>query len=336
MRIGVINWDASLPKDTYFGGFTHNTLCNEKYACRLPYFALKDENGYRIPVRSKADYDTELSYAINAGIDFFAYCWYPDSAPSERTVWKDAEMYAFLKEHYAELNLARNMYLESEKRHEINMCAIVFSVNSYSESDFEALTDIMGEDFYEKVDGRPLVMIFGGYSSEFIDIVRDFARKKGHNPYFAFIGFCPTDGADYSNADAVTAYASDCIGDFRQHTDNTYLANERRLDFGLPVIPLLSMGWNPMPRVEKPSPWVTYEHKEYAGQPTEEDIEYSFKRLKEFINNHPDKANTDHAIAFAWNEFEEGGYLCPTLGKNGEVNDTVLQGFARARNKIQF
>ena len=33
------------------------------------------------------------------------------------------------------------------------------------ESDFEELIDAMEQDFYEKIDGRPLVIIFGGYNA---------------------------------------------------------------------------------------------------------------------------------------------------------------------------
>jgi hypothetical protein len=72
LRIGAVNWDAGLPRDTYFGHYTLNTLGNEKHAHRLPYYAKKDENGnYSIPMRTQAQYDEELRMAADAGIDFF-------------------------------------------------------------------------------------------------------------------------------------------------------------------------------------------------------------------------------------------------------------------------
>ena len=67
LRIGAVNWDAGLPADTYFGHYTLNTLGNEKYAERLPYYATKDENGgYSIPMRTREQYDRELAMAADA------------------------------------------------------------------------------------------------------------------------------------------------------------------------------------------------------------------------------------------------------------------------------
>ena len=93
------------------------------------------------------------------------------------------------------------------------------------------------------------------------------------------------------------------------------------------------MGWNPSPRIDFPVPWITYPSVSYPGSPDRDDIEYSFKKLDEFIKKNPDRANTCLALVFAWNEFEEGGYICPTLGENGEVNDLLLNEFAQVRRK---
>ena len=46
IRIGAINWDAALPKNTYFGGYALRNLGTDKYCQKLPYFAQKTENGW--------------------------------------------------------------------------------------------------------------------------------------------------------------------------------------------------------------------------------------------------------------------------------------------------
>ena len=108
LRIGAVNWDAGLPADTYFGHYTLNTLGNEKYAERLPYYATKDENGgYSIPMRSREQYDEELRMAADAGIDFFMYCWYPDGE-EPRTIGTEA--YDYLAKPISELNAMRKLY----------------------------------------------------------------------------------------------------------------------------------------------------------------------------------------------------------------------------------
>ena len=37
-----------------------------------------------------------------------------------------------------------------------------------------------------------------------------------------------------------------------------------------------------------------------------------------------------HILTFAWNEFEEGAYICPTMGPDGKVCTAHLDSFAKA------
>ena len=78
-----------------------------------------------------------LGYAVEAGLDFFAYCWYPDG--EEDDFWRNEAEYSFLAPHFSELNHAREMYQKSPLREKIKMCAIIFCVHGYSESDIEKL-----------------------------------------------------------------------------------------------------------------------------------------------------------------------------------------------------
>lgn len=336
IRIGAINWDAGLPKDTYFGGFALRNLGNDKYKARLPFYAKKHGDDYEIPLRTQEEYDKELMYAIEGGIDFFAFCWYPDTVAEKRTIWKDDERYTYLSEHYPELNIARKLYLKSELKKKIGMCAIMFCINAYAESDFEELIDAMEQDFYEKIDGRPLVIIFGGYNAGFIRIIRQYAGKKGLNPYVAFVEECPDYSRDYSEADAVTVYAimhRHNINNFDELLALSEKENKGRLNYDMSVIPMMTMGWNPMPRIDFPVPWVDYGDCTYAGQPEEKHIKKSFEILNKLIEANPDKVNTGCALAFAWNEFEEGGYLCPTLNFDGTVNDRFLKSFSKIKKE---
>lgn len=333
MRIGAINWDAALPDNTYFGKYTHNNLGNSEYHNRLPFFAQKTaDNEYKIPMRTHKQYDEELRYAAEFGIDFFAYCWYPDSLVP-RNIGK--EEYGYLAQYYSELNLARKHYQQSEWNKKISMCAIILCVSAYAESDFIALTEAMKQDYYEKIDGRPLVLVFNRYDAETNRTIRKYASAENLNPYIAFISNNGDDfdsKTDYSTADAITAYASthDAIG-FDRLTELTRADNERRLTWNLPVIPLLSMGWNPSPRIARPSPWVTYPNASYADLPDVREIENAFCDLSDFIDKNSNLANTDHVIVFAWNEFEEGGYLCPTLADDGSPNYKLLKNFYDVR-----
>ena len=36
-----------------------------------------------------------------------------------------------------------------------------------------------------------------------------------------------------------------------------------------------------------------------------------------------------HILTFAWNEFEEGGMICPTVGKDGKPDTSRVKTFAK-------
>lgn len=333
LRVGAINWDASLPAETYFGGYAVRNLSTPEFCDRLPFFAQKLPDGtYRIPVRSQADYDRELTYAIEGGIDFFVFCWYPDD-DQPRTF--GTERYEYLAEHFHELNTARKLYQSSALNRQIGMCAIVFSIHAYSENDLEALFDAMRQDYYEKIDGRPLVVIYNLYDEAFIRELRERAAEKGLELYVACIHASKAEPRpDFAQADAVTCYAVGGSGeDFAALNANARNLNRERLHFGPKVIPIMSAGWNPMPRVKQPCPWVGYGSGPYAGRPTDTDLEEAFCQTRAFIEENPDKADTGLAFIFAWNEFEEGGYLCPTLAADGSADDTALRAFEKAKKQ---
>lgn len=247
IRIGAINWDSCLPRDTYFGSYTLKALGNDTYKSRLPYFA-KEKNGeYDFSYRTQEEYDRELLYAVEAGIDFFAYCWYPDTL-SERTCWKDIGS-KLLWEHYPELNIARKLYQKSYVNKDIKMCAILFTMRAYAETDIDDLIFAMKQDYYEKIDGRPVIFTFGGFEEEFIDAIKERTLKHNINPYIVFMNNSATihNGLNYRKADAISAYSSCHNGEsFGDVINGVEENNYKRLESGLKEIPMLSVGWNPI------------------------------------------------------------------------------------------
>lgn len=336
IRIGAINWDASLPKHTYFGGFALRNLGTPAHCAKLPYFTVKTDSGYDFPVRTQEDYDRELRYAIDCGLDFFAYCWYPEGR-GERTVGKRNERLAFLEPYLHELNAARRLYQTSPLNRQIGMCAILFSIRAYSNEELEELCEAMRQPYYVRVDGRPLLILYLGWQEEFIRQIIAFMRVRGLDPYLAFInGGAAQEGKDYSLCDAVTAYTSyHDAKSFDELTQKTHQDNLERLAYGRKVIPMLSMGWNPMPRVDQPSPWVEYENTDYADLPNEAEMQRAFADLHAFVDEHPAQADTGLALTFAWNEFEEGGFLCPTLGADGQPDTRLMNAFARIKQQYE-
>ena len=82
------------------------------------------------------------------------------------------------------------------------------------------------------------------------------------------------------------------------------------------------MGWNPTPRIKHTVPWVTYPDGIYAPPTTVEELFTAANRLKSWTEEHRNLCPTGHVLTFAWNEFEEGAWICPTLGKDTTTSDT--------------
>ena len=54
-------------------------------------------------------------------------------------------------------------------------------MHNFSDNDMEKLLEEMKEDYYEKIDGRPLVYLFGGYRLDFIKRLQTKAEEKEAN-----------------------------------------------------------------------------------------------------------------------------------------------------------
>jgi len=107
-------------------------------------------------------------------------------------------------------------------------------------------------------------------------------------------------------------------------------ANETRLNSGVPVVPHFAMGWNPEPRIVNPVPWCKYPALSYAPAATREELLAGARELKAWIARNRTRCVPGHLLTFAWNEFEEGAWICPTLGRDGRPDFTLRDAFAEA------
>lgn len=329
IRVGVINWDCSLPKETYFGYYQTRTLSPEKYRSITPYYAdIAGENKIDYHRRSQQEFDCELSYAIKAGIDYFAYVFYPENGSKNHI----SLTYSDCSHRVYELNYARRMHEASELREKIAMVAII-GCHPFEESDIQELVELLEKPYYEKINGRPLVYIFNGIREDIIGRIRDAcASADVISPFFApmYNEACPED-ANYAEADALTAYAclKSGIDRYSELCDEMILRNGERLNKCKYVIPLYTVGWDPSPRIDIPSPWVTYPGERYAKPASEDELLQGAKRLAEWIKSDAKDSFIGHILTFAWNEFEEGGWICPTYNKDLSVNTERIRTFSK-------
>lgn len=208
VRIGAVNWDCSLPPDTYFGYYQTRSLSPKKYRSVTPFYAdILGENEITYHYRTQDEFDRELSYALDAGIDYFAYVWYGEEG-SKNSVQKSPNS---CSHRVYELTYARKMHMNSALSDRLHICAIA-GAHPFTENDICELVQAMQKPFYEKIDGRPLLYVFNGRRMDFIEAVRAMCQKQNVvAPFVVPLYSGLTDpNADHSGVDALSAYTCEC------------------------------------------------------------------------------------------------------------------------------
>lgn len=334
IRVGAINWDASLDAETYFGYYQIRTLSPAKYRHVTPFYAdVIGENKISYHKRTAEEFDIELSYATAAGIDYFAYVYYPDKGSREHI----SLTYNDCSHRVYELNYARKMHEKSSLRHQIGMSAIVMPYHPYADSDFEELVKLFGEDFYEKKDGRPLAYIFHDAPPALIERINSECEKQGRaKPFYVSMVSSPFDkNLDFSLIDGLCSY--ECSGgnidSYLELCDKMIFQNtarnEKCKEHGLKLFPHFTFGWDPSPRIDIPSPWVTYGNVRYHKAADASELISGAKMLSDFVKSDANETFSGHFMAFAWNEFEEGGWICPTYNDDLSINTDRISTFAK-------
>lgn len=330
IKIGVINWDGCLESNsTYFGSYCAKTLSDEKYVNRVPFYADITNGKVSFHKRTQEEFDTEMQYAIEAGIDYFAYVWY-----TERDNFAPDENVSETAKHVHELTYIRKLHINSTLNTKLKMCAIL-SAHPITDGELYNLALTMQKPYYQYIEDRPIVYIYAGYNKELISRLNDTCKKAGTpKPYSViFTNNNPADKNEtYEIADAVSAYCiptefSDCHGtdDFCKETVRL---NELMLSYNIDVIPMYSAGWNPSPRIDTPVPWYGYANKVYSSPSEPEHIEAVARYLSGWLKSK--NITPKHILSYAWNEFEEGGFICPTFTKNGNIDKSRISSFKKA------
>ncbi|MBQ8431607.1 MAG: YgjV family protein [Clostridia bacterium] len=320
VRVSAIHWDCSLPSTTYFGYHQTRTLSPQKYRTVTPFYAdVLDVNKIDYHVRTQEEYDKELEYAIQAGIDYFSYVFYPDAGSRAHVSTSPSDC----SHRVYELNYARRMHQSSALRSKIGMAAIM-GPHPFAEADYLELAELLKQPYYEKLNGRPIVFFFRQINPKDIAGVRNaVTRLGGVQPlFFVMFNRLPPEDADYSLVDGISAYACS-RGDVTSYSELLEISlkdNEARAQKCRLAIPLFPTGWNPAPRMDIPSPWVNYKKRSYAKHATPAELVAGAKTFSAWIKASLGDRFAGHIMIFAWNEFEEGGWICPTYNEDLTVN----------------
>jgi hypothetical protein len=275
--------------------------------------------------------DREIQYAADAGLDYWAFLFYPtDNSMSEMLRW----------------------YLSSRSRRQLNFCLILHNAFGVSETRWpqerERAVALLQEPGYQTVcGGRPLVYAFSlRYQKAFpaarVNEFLQAARAAGVNPYMVYMGWNPAQ--DYLamaplGFNAVSHYA--CTS-----ADTTFAQLSTRLESGfwrnaldarVPYVPLVTTGWEKNPRKDHPVSWEKNDdyHRQatFPAVATPDEIARHLERALAFVQAHPDLCPANTVITYAWNEHDEGGWLCPTWMPGGAPDTTRLDAIRQVLKK---
>jgi len=329
IKIGAIRWDAWYGHDGVETSIISNverTLSPAKYHHRAPFFAkVTEDNKIIVPEYTQEIFDTEMKLAIDAGIDYFTYVWY-----------------------YDEMKTARQMFSKSKYNNQIKMSVCLGGKMLFD--GLEEIIRLFKQDFFMTVDGgRPLVYYFGGFASvkEGISILKEECAKNGiPTPYSVVMNLGVEDTVN-AGADAIGQYgvaASNGVpfDGLRQEAKKLW---QKFYDLNMQFIPTVSCGWHNVPRHENPVKWLTVNTPDsWAQYPTGEDLYEHVTEALAYMERDDVKPKTKIRTLsmYAWNEHDEGGWICPTIAVDSEgrqlfnddgtpkINSERLDGVKRA------
>jgi hypothetical protein len=322
--VGAIRWDAWVGEAPTFGDSTsqnrvglvvEQTLAPAKWHYRLPFYAVElGENKVQVRATTQAIMDREIAYAKDAGLDYWAFVYYrPGSG----------------------LDAARNLYLSSAHRSDMRFCLIFDSLDNLKDALASGLLidDLKRPEYQTVLDHRPLLYLLNisGGSEEDDKLIRDTVaaiRTKATaagvgNPYIATMGGfrqIKTYGLD-----GISTYAEAGSGGipYARLARNAEVRWESYRPMHLKVIPWVTAGWDPRPRIEHPTPWATYNADSWAQAAKPDEIAQHLQNALRWTSQHPDTNEANAIIMYAWNEFDEGGWICPTLHGGTERLDAI-------------
>ncbi len=334
--VGAIRWDCWYGE----GGpvaQVERSLGQRKYHFRLPYFAkVLGDDLVRINGDSQDIIDQEITYAAEAGLDYWAFVDYGDDG---------------------DLTIARRRYQAAANKRGIRYCFVEEGgrLDGRGTAFWPRMVEhFKNADYVRVCGGRPLLFVFGKpprLKREAFEQLAALTVAAGlGRPYVAFMGWSPAkDQPTISELgfDAFSAYAAGAgyagemmtYAALTEHVRTCYWAECQRLK--LPMVTFATAGWDTRPRQERPPTWIrNVKAKPDPTPPAEqqplidavtakpEQLATHVQAAVQWTREHPEVCPAQAVILYAWNENDEGGWLIPTLGE-GDARIKALAGVLR-------
>jgi len=331
IKVGAIRWDAW----NEWGHF-QQFLNPEPWHYRLPFFANKEKLG-KEPFREDVPevIDQEIDLAVRSGIDFWAFVWYHPEG------WDKARL----------MMRCFDIYLANPKSNNLSFCLILQGGHLGDTGQWDKtvafLTGLFGDSRYQKVLGtRPLVFLFSiedaiqrfGGEAEFrraLNVLREKSKASSckADPYIAGMVFEPQKGARFVSVlglDAVSAYSNPPYGFKRQEFPYSKQVEINRVfweecqKLQVPLIPTVNTGWDFRPEA---NPDISYRNPDadWVTTAKPQEIADHLKGAVAWVKENPQTCEAKAIIIYAWNEFNEGGWLVPTLSEGAARLEAIRE-----------
>ena len=331
--VGSIRWDAWYGSD---GPVTalEKSLGPPKYHFRLPWFAtVTGEATVKIDGDRPEIMAREIEWAATAGLDYWAFVDYGDSGALSRGL---------------------RGYLAADDKRGVKFCFVEEGERLDGSDLAKMWPRLVGHfqraDYVKVLDGRPLLFVFGPpkkLAKQEFDDLAERCRKAGlARPYLVFMGWNPE--ADNKTReelgfDAVSAYGAHgaydkqppSFADLAKGVEQGRWETCRRLK--IPCVTFATSGWDTRPRIENPPPWINWVKADPDPTPpaqqtplhdaataTPAQLAAHIKNAVTWTQANRDINLSNAILIYAWNENDEGGWLMPTRGANGQPDDSRI------------
>jgi len=344
--VGAIRWDAwygtlpasaRLPASVEYPGFdasrnrkvsqdpgkeTYRSLAAEPWRYRWPFFTTlaPDGSAKEFNENKPEVLEQEIEYAVHAGLDYWAFTAYPEDCPLSYTL---------------------KTFLTCKSRDKFKFCLFLPMWPAYGRIPNEEaeraywahVLRMAQQPNYLKVEGNRPVFYLGFLTGRLIEMLLDGRWKKfcGEleqcglgKPWLVICSGSPKSIMRYYEqlqGDALSQYAVSGkakAGSFSELAARAEAFWEECVATGAPVVPICMTGWDRRTRVMNPVSWESFHLQPDADQyyykrGTPEELAAHIGRGVSWFKKHPGKNGIELVLIYAWNEFDEGGWLVPAL-----------------------
>ena len=325
--VGAIRWDAWFGEKGMPGKAVEKTLGPERWHGRLPTCAqVLGPDRVCITCDTPDQMAQEMKAAVEGGIDFWAFVTYPEDDP---------------------MSSGLKSYLASTAKPTPSFAAISEFVRWGGKDQYRPIVDryirMMADKRYQRTeDGRPL--FFLGFITEasikarfgdregFAAAVQDFRERAlaagVGNPFIVVLEGWLEKAQSYVadfKLDGISSYmlADGKVqrGTYKQLSDYVEQYWTKIGKSNVAYVPTVMTGWDRRPRAQNPVPWgagappIENAMEKYYAPPTPAELQAHLAAAMKYSAQQSAPGQPKAVLIYAWNEFDEGGWLAPTRGE---------------------